>query len=117
MLLAVPAGSPPAVGYVEAPRGTLIHDYRVDEEGMVVGVDLIVATTMNNAAIGLSTADAARAFVRGGVAGDTVLNRIEMTIRAHNPCLACASHALPGGMSPEVRLRDPEGRIVAELRR
>lgn len=106
-----------AVGCVEAPRGTLIHHYRVDEDGMVTGVDLIVATTMNNAAIGLSTLEAARAFVHGGVADQAVLNRIEMAIRSHDPCLACASHALPGGMPLEVRLRNPEGQVVGVLRR
>lgn len=106
-----------AVGCVEAPRGTLIHDYRVDSDGLVTGVNLIVATTMNNAAIGLSTADAARAFVHGGVADELVLNRIEMAIRAHDPCLACASHALPGGMPLQVRLRDRRGRILSVLRR
>ena len=84
---------------------------------MVTGVDLIVATTMNNAAIGLSTLEAARAFVHGGVADEAVLNRIEMAIRSHDPCLACASHALPGGMPLEVRLRNPEGRAVGVLRR
>ena len=107
-----------AVGCIEAPRGTLLHDYTVDEEGFVEEVNLIVATTFNNAAIGLSLADAARGMIHHGTEVDEgILNRIEMAIRAHDPCLACASHALPGGMPLRVVLRDTTGQIVTTLQR
>jgi len=106
-----------AVGCVEAPRGTLLHRYLVDGEGMVTGVDLIVATTMNNAAIGLSVAAAAQGLIHGGRVDEPLLDRIEMAIRAHDPCLACASHALPGRMPLEVRVRDAGGTVVGRITR
>ncbi len=102
-----------AVGCLEAPRGTLIHDYTVDADGFVVRANLIVATTCNNAAIGLSLAGVARGLIREGVPlDDRIFDRIEMAIRAHDPCLACASHALPGGMPLRVLLRDAAGAVV-----
>ncbi len=107
-----------AVGCIEAPRGTLFHDYTVDAEGVVTGVNLIVATTCNNAAIGLSLADAARGLIHAGTpVDDSILNRIEMAIRAHDPCLACASHALPGGMPLRVTVRGATGATLATVER
>jgi len=107
-----------AVGSVEAPRGTLIHHYRTDDDGIVTGVNLIVATTINHAAIALSVTAAARALItRETGITESALNRIEMAIRAHDPCLACATHSLPGGMPLEVVIRDASGTPVETVRR
>lgn len=107
-----------AVGSVEAPRGTLLHRYATDQNGIVTAVDLIVATTNNHAAIALGMTDAARSLVRPGTEiTENVLNRIEMAIRAHDPCLACATHTLVGDMPLEVVVRDSSGSVTAVVRR
>lgn len=107
-----------AVGCVEAPRGTLIHHYTTDADGIVTAVNLIVATTHNHAAIALSVTDAARAVIgRDATVTRSALNRIEMAIRAHDPCLACATHTLFGEMPLEIVVRDASGLEVAAVRR
>lgn len=107
-----------AVGCVEAPRGTLLHRYRVDDEGLVTEVDLVVATTSNHAAIALTLTGVARELIRpGGDITEPVLNQIEMAIRAHDPCLACATHTYPGGMPLRVVVRDRCGAPIAEITR
>ncbi len=91
------------IGHVEAPRGTLYHDYEVDEKGIVRGANLIVATQQNYAAINASIRQAAEAFVAGkGDAG--LLNAVEFAIRCYDPCLSCATHAL-GRMPLEIEVR------------
>jgi F420-non-reducing hydrogenase large subunit len=107
-----------AVGCVEAPRGTLLHRYTTDSAGIVTSVDLIVATTNNHAAIALGVTAAARSLISPhSEATDEILNRIEMAIRAHDPCLACATHTFPGDMPLEVAVRDPSGQKTAFIRR
>jgi F420-non-reducing hydrogenase large subunit len=107
-----------AVGSVEAPRGTLLHRYSVDSAGIVTAVDLIVATTNNHAAIALGVTAAARSLIGpNSELTDEILNRIEMAIRAHDPCLACATHTFPGNMPLEVSIRNPSGRKTAVIRR
>jgi F420-non-reducing hydrogenase large subunit len=107
-----------AVGSVEAPRGTLLHRYSVDSAGIVTAIDLIVATTNNHAAIALGVTAAARSLINSNSEiTDEILNRIEMAIRAHDPCLACATHTFPGNMPLEVSVRDPNGRETAFIRR
>jgi F420-non-reducing hydrogenase large subunit len=80
------------VAAVEAPRGTLIHDYEADDVGRVTKANLIVATTLNNAAINETVLQAARSCVDGGKVSDEATARIEMAIRAYDPCLSCATH-------------------------
>jgi F420-non-reducing hydrogenase large subunit len=92
------------VGVVEAPRGTLYHHYVTDKRGIVQKVNLIVATVQNNAAINMSVKKVAQRLIRNGAVDDTLLNMVEMALRAYDPCLACASHALPGRMPLEVRI-------------
>jgi len=107
-----------AVGCIEAPRGTLLHHYTTDAAGIVTGVNLVVATTHNDAAIALSVTGAARALIRRGAdVTDRALNNIEMAIRAHDPCLACSTHSLPGAMPLEVVVRDTVGPPVTLVRR
>lgn len=107
------AGS--AVGSVEAPRGTLFHHYTCDDDGLITRVNLIVGTTHNNAAIGMSIAAAAKGLIHGGQVTDGILNRIEMAFRLYDPCCSCATHAI--GRAPlEIMLRRAaDGTIVDRL--
>jgi F420-non-reducing hydrogenase large subunit len=113
----VPTGKPSeGVAAVEAPRGTLYHHYITDSRGMMKSVNLIVATVQNNAGMNMSVKKAAKTFIRGGHVSDGLLDRVEMAFRAYDPCLACASHALPGQMPLEVTLHRG-GRILRRLHR
>jgi F420-non-reducing hydrogenase large subunit len=106
------------VGIVEAPRGTLTHHYVTDENGILQKVNLIVGTTNNYAAINMSVKKAAQGLVRPGKPiTDGILNTIEMAFRAYDPCMACATHALPGRMPMVVRVYDHECELVQEIRR
>ena len=84
------------VGVCEAPRGTLLHHYHTDPQGLVAKVNLLVATQNSAAAICLSLDQAARAFIHGGQVSEGLLNMVEMAFRAYDPCLACATHCLTG---------------------
>jgi len=103
------------VGVVEAPRGTLYHHYITDDRGMVEKVNLIVATGNNNAAMCMSVKKAAQAFIKEGQATDGLLNQVEMAFRAYDPCLACATHSLPGRMPLEVVINDSAGKELERL--
>jgi F420-non-reducing hydrogenase large subunit len=105
------------VGCVEAPRGTLFHHYKTDRNGILTMVNLIVATQHNAAPICLSVKQAAQEFVRGADVKEGLLNRVEMAFRAYDPCLACATHALPGTFPFAVHIRDKNGRILNRLAR
>jgi F420-non-reducing hydrogenase large subunit len=105
------------VGVVEAPRGTLIHHYRADADGMLTGVNLVVASQHNGAPVQISVRKAARGLIRGGRADPGLLNLLEMAFRAYDPCNACASHALPGELPLVVTLRAPDGSVRSVLRR
>ncbi len=91
------------VGIVEAPRGTLVHHYKTDENGILTGVNLIVATLNNSAAINMSVEKAAKALIKNNKVDDGLLNMVEMAFRAYDPCLSCATHNLPGKMPLEIR--------------
>jgi F420-non-reducing hydrogenase large subunit len=103
------------VGCVEAPRGTLIHDYETDDNGIVTNVNLIVATTNNNAAINMSVKQAASLVIRNGVYDEGALNKVEMAIRAYDPCLSCATHALDGKLPVKVDIVGPDGNRIDTL--
>jgi F420-non-reducing hydrogenase large subunit len=104
------------VGEVEAPRGTLTHHYWSDERGILTKVNLIVGTTNNNAAINMSVKKAAQGLIhKGTVLKEGLLNTIEMAYRAYDPCMACATHTLPGQMPLEVILRAPDGEVIDAL--
>jgi len=102
------------VGVVEAPRGTLFHDYWVDETGKITGVNLIVATGNNNAAMNRSVYEVAHQYIKNGKVTEGILNRVEAAIRCYDPCLSCSTHAL-GQMPLHIQLRAPDGQIVQEL--
>jgi len=105
------------VGVVEAPRGTLIHHYQTDEKGILTRVNLIVATQNNAAAINMSIEKAAKSLIKNGEVPDGILNMVEMAFRAYDPCMACATHSLPGRMPLEVNVYDFKGDLVKKLKR
>jgi F420-non-reducing hydrogenase large subunit len=105
------------VGCVEAPRGTLFHHYKTDRNGILTMVNLIVATQHNAAPICLSIKEAAREFVKGSDVKEGLLNRVEMAFRAYDPCLACATHALPGDLPLSIRIRDKKGDLIRTIER
>ena len=103
------------VGCVEAPRGTLIHDYETDDQGMVTNANLIVGTTHNNAPINMSVKQAATTLIKDGVYDQGTLNKVEMAIRAYDPCLSCATHALDGSLAVKVQIFDHKGELLDTL--
>ncbi|MDJ0835390.1 MAG: Ni/Fe hydrogenase subunit alpha [Acidobacteriota bacterium] len=104
------------IGSVEAPRGTLTHHYTTDENGILTGVNLIVGTTNNYAAIAMSIKKAAMSLIHAGViVTEGLLNRVEMAFRSYDPCMSCATHSLPGQMPLELTIRDADGNIIQEL--
>lgn len=105
------------VGCVEAPRGTLYHHYTTDEEGIIRKVNLIVATCQNNGPICMSVKKAAQGLIKDWQVDEGLLNMVEMAFRAYDPCLACATHSLPGQMPMEVVIYDPKGKTYRKLSR
>ncbi len=104
------------IGCVEAPRGTLTHHYQTDERGILTRVNLIVGTTNNYAPMAMSVKKAAQSLIdQGAVITEGLLNRIEMAFRSYDPCMSCATHALPGQMPLEVVIRDAQGNEVERL--
>ncbi len=103
------------VGCVEAPRGTLIHDYTTDADGLLTNVNLIVGTTHNNAPINMSVTQAAKSLIHKGKYDQGVLNTVEMSIRAYDPCLSCATHGLNGKLAVRLDILDSEGRLLDTL--
>ncbi|MCL4745493.1 MAG: Ni/Fe hydrogenase subunit alpha [Burkholderiaceae bacterium] len=114
-VLAAPLPGPAApgtlregVGVLEAPRGTLIHHYQVGDDDLISWCNLIVSTTHNNQAMNESVRSVAREYFDGREITPALLSRIEVAIRAYDPCLSCATHAL-GQMPLEVNLVDADG--------
>ena len=104
------------VGVIEAPRGTLIHHYEVGDDDLVTMCNLIVSTTHNNQAMNESVRSVAREYLDGHVLTEGLLNHIEVAIRAYDPCLSCATHAL-GQMPLDVALVGPEGELIDRVLR
>jgi F420-non-reducing hydrogenase large subunit len=103
------------VGSVEAPRGTLTHHYKTDENGILTDVNLIVGTTNNNAPIAMSIKKAAEGLIKNGVVSEGLLNQVEMAFRNYDPCMSCATHSLPGQMPLEIQILDKDGKLVDRL--
>jgi len=99
------------IGVAEAPRGTLIHHYRVNKEGMITWVNMIIATENNNIAYNMAITQVAKKYVGGKRLSEGLFNRVEAVIRAFDPCLSCATHAW-GNMPLDVQLLDSEGKLV-----
>ncbi len=102
------------VGMIEAPRGTLIHHYKVDDNGAMTWANLIVATGHNNLAIGKGIEQVAKKFVSGKKLQEGALNRVSALVRAYDPCLSCSTHAM--GMVPlQLTLLGPDGERLDEV--
>jgi NAD-reducing hydrogenase large subunit len=103
------------VGVAEAPRGTLIHHYKVNEDGAIVAVNLIIATGNNNLAIGHSITQVSRHYVDGNRLQDGMLNRVQAVLRAYDPCLSCSTHAV-GQYAVDIRLVGADGSELDAVR-
>jgi NAD-reducing hydrogenase large subunit len=102
-------------GIIEAPRGTLIHHYKVDDNGAMTWANLIVATGHNNLAIGRGVLQVAKKFVDGNKIQEGAVNRVSALVRAYDPCLSCSTHA-DGTIPMVMQLRGPDGELLDELR-
>lgn len=105
---------PEGIGVIEAPRGTLIHHYKVDESGAITDVNLIVATGHNNFAMNKGVEAIAKAYIKGDDVPEGVMNRMEHLIRCYDPCLSCSTHAV-GKMPLELSIVDNSGEILRKI--
>jgi NAD-reducing hydrogenase large subunit len=101
-------------GQAEAPRGTLMHNYKVDENGLITWANLVIATGQNNNAMNKGVLQAAKAYVKDSKFTEGTLNRIEAVIRTFDPCLSCSTHAF-GQMPLAVTLLNADGEVVDRL--
>jgi len=104
------------VGAAEAPRGTLFHHYKIDEQGLIRWANLIIATGQNNLAMNRSVLQVAQHYVRGEKLTRGMLNRVEAVIRTYDPCLSCSTHAA-GQMTLKVQLLSADGTVLDEVAR
>jgi NAD-reducing hydrogenase large subunit len=104
------------VGIIEAPRGTLIHDYEVGDDDLVTRCNLIVSTTHNNQAMNEAVRSVAKEYISGQEITEGLLNHIEVAIRAYDPCLSCATHAL-GQMPLDVTLVASDGTVLDRVQK
>ncbi len=102
------------VGVAEAPRGTLIHHYKISENGLIKTANLIIATSHNNLAMNRGITQAAKHFIKGPKVSEGMLNRVEAVIRAFDPCLSCSTHA-DGRMALQVDILNYDGERIAEV--
>jgi F420-non-reducing hydrogenase large subunit len=115
---AIPTKTPEkGIGVVEAPRGTLIHHYETDEQGLIRKANLIVATQHNSGRIAMSVEKAAKGLIHKGIVTDGLLNMIEMSFRAYDPCNGCATHLLPGDVPITVQIKNRSGEVLSVIRR
>ena len=100
------------IGLIEAPRGTLFHHYRVDENDLVTYCNLIVSTTNNNEAMNRAVTAVAQEYISGvPKITEGMLNHVEVAVRSYDPCLSCATHAI-GQMPLVIEMYDSEGHLV-----
>ena len=99
------------IGVIEAPRGTLIHHYRIGEDELISYANLIVSTTHNNTAMNEAVRSVAASYFDGRELSEGLLNHIEVAIRAYDPCLSCATHAV-GKMPLRLELLDAQGQAI-----
>ncbi len=104
------------VGVSEAPRGTLIHHYKINEQGLLTWANMIIATGHNNLAINQSVLQVAKHFVVSEKLTEGMLNRVEAVVRCYDPCLSCSTHAI-GKMPIRIQLVNARGEVIDELAR
>ena len=105
------------VGCVEAPRGTLTHDYTCDENGIVTACNLVVGTTNNNGPICMDVAKVAKGLIHNYEVSPGLLNMVEMAFRAYDPCNSCATHSLPGQMPLTAVIKNRDGKVIETISR
>ncbi len=104
------------IGVSEAPRGTLMHHYKIDENGLITWSNLIIATGHNNLAMNKGITQAAKHYISGFDIPEPLLNRVEAVIRTYDPCLSCSTHAF-GQMPIRMQMVDSKGMVVKEVSR
>jgi len=104
------------IGVSEAPRGTLMHHYKIDDNGLITWVNMIIATGHNNLAMNRSVKQVAQHYVKSAHLQEGMLNRVEAVIRTYDPCLSCSTHAL-GQMPLHIQLLGSEGQLLDEVKR
>jgi len=104
-------------GIVEAPRGTLIHHYKTDDDGLMTNVNIVVATIQNNPAMEMGIQKVAKDYIKPGVeVDDSIFNLMEMVIRAYDPCLSCATHSMDSQMRlATIEVYDSEGNLINKI--
>jgi len=104
-------------GIVEAPRGTLIHHYKTDDDGLMTNVNIVVATIQNNPAMEMGIQKVAKDYIKPGVeVDDKIFNLMEMVIRAYDPCLSCATHSMDSQMRlATIEVYDSEGNLINKI--
>jgi NAD-reducing hydrogenase large subunit len=103
--------NPEGIGVTEAPRGTLIHHYKVDPQGMITWHNMVIATEHNNIAYNMAITQVAKKYIKARELQEGMLNRVEAVIRAFDPCLSCATHAL-GSMPLDIQLIAYDGALL-----
>lgn len=103
-------------GISEAPRGTLMHHYKIDDNGLIIYADLVIATGHNSLAMNRGITQAAKHYIKNDKLSDGILNRIEAVIRTFDPCLSCSTHAI-GQMALDVQLVDAGGTLIDRVLR
>ena len=101
-------------GQAEAPRGTLNHHYKVDENGLITWANLVIATGQNNNAMNKGVLQAAKHYVKDGKFTEGIFNRVEAVVRTFDPCLSCSTHAF-GQMPLVLSLLSAEGEVVDQV--
>lgn len=81
-------------GAVEVPRGILFHEYSYDKKGMCLGGNCIIPTNQNHANIQKDFEALVPELLNKGVAEKDMENRLEMLVRAYDPCISCSTHFL-----------------------
>jgi len=104
------------IGVSEAPRGTLMHHYKIDEKGLIVWANMIIATGHNSLAMNRSVKQVAQHYVKSDKLQEGMLNRVEAVIRTYDPCLSCSTHAL-GQMPLQIQLLGPGGDVLDTMKR
>jgi F420-non-reducing hydrogenase large subunit len=105
------------IGVVEAPRGTLFHHYKSDENGLITDLNLIVASAQNYGSMNIDIRNVAKGLIKEGQVSNGILNMVEMGFRSYDPCFSCATHAAIGQMPMELVIHDHTGRVVNRIKR
>ncbi|MFW6370093.1 MAG: nickel-dependent hydrogenase large subunit, partial [Bacteroidota bacterium] len=103
------------IGLIEAPRGTLFHHYKINNHDQIEMANLIVSTTNNNEPMNVAVNQVATNLLSGKKEiSEGMLNAVEVAIRAYDPCLSCATHAI-GQMPLEIELYNAQNNLIDKI--